>query len=125
MFGNTHAAFFAFSRALRDDSGNPLTLGHIERLAEITGTWEALAELYGTEAGKSLDVPRQVDLYSRLARVYEQELTDVPTAIGTLRNMLDVGFDNQPAVPALHRPYTTPRQRKGTHRDPRPTTQPP
>ncbi len=107
MIGNAHAAFESYSRALRDDAGNQLTLGHIERLAEITGTWEALAELYGTEAGKSLDVPRQVDLYSRLARVYEQELTDVPKAIGTLRKLLDVEFDNKPAVLALDRLYTT------------------
>ena len=77
MIGNAHAAFDAYARALRDDSGNQLTLGHIERLAEITGTWEPLANLYAAEAGKSLDVPRQVDLYSRLARVYEQELADV------------------------------------------------
>ena len=77
MIGNAHAAFDAYARALRDDSGNQLTLGHIERLAEITGTWEPLAQLYSAEAGKSLDVPRQVDLYTRLARVYEQELNDV------------------------------------------------
>ncbi|NVB84939.1 MAG: tetratricopeptide repeat protein [Kofleriaceae bacterium] len=106
MIGNAHAAFDAYSRALRDDSGNQLTLGHIERLAEITGTWEPLANLYAAEAGKSLDVPRQVDLYSRLARVYEQELADVPKAIATLRKLLEVEFDNKPAVLALDRLYT-------------------
>ncbi|HEY5946714.1 MAG TPA: tetratricopeptide repeat protein [Kofleriaceae bacterium] len=107
MIGNAHAAFDAYARALRDDSGNQLTLGHIERLAEITGTWESLANLYSAEAGKSLDVPRQVDLYSRLARVYEQELADVPKAIATLRKLLEVEFDNKPAVLALDRLYTT------------------
>src|SRR5690606_25878697 len=35
MIGNAVAAFDAFARALRDDAGNQLTLGHIERLAEI------------------------------------------------------------------------------------------
>lgn len=107
MIGNAHAAFDAYARALRDDSGNQLTLGHIERLAEVTGTWEQLADLYAAEAGKSLDVPRQVDLYTRLARVYEQELADVPKAIATLRKLLDVEFDNKPAVLALDRLYTT------------------
>lgn len=101
MIGNSHAAFDAFARALRDDSGNQLTLGHIERLAEITGSWEPLAQLYSAEAGKSLDVPRQVDLYARLARVYEQELNDVPKAIATLRKLLEVEFDNKAAVLAL------------------------
>ncbi|TMQ02448.1 MAG: hypothetical protein E6J91_51905, partial [Deltaproteobacteria bacterium] len=31
MIGNTHAAFDAYARALRDDSGNQQTLGHLER----------------------------------------------------------------------------------------------
>ena len=107
MIGNSHAAFDAYSRALRDDSGNALTLGHIERLAEITGTWEPLAQLYGAEAAKSLDVPRQVDLYSRLARVYEQELADVGKAIATYKKLLEVEFDNKPAVLALDRLYSS------------------
>jgi tetratricopeptide (TPR) repeat protein len=110
MIGNAHAAFDAFARALRDDSGNELTLGHIERLAEITGSWEPLANLYGAEAGKSLDVPRQVDLYSRLARVWEQELANVERAISTYRKILDVEFDNKPAVLALDRMYTATAQ---------------
>jgi tetratricopeptide (TPR) repeat protein len=107
MIGNAHAAFDAFRAALKDDSGNQLTLGHIERLAEITGTWQPLATSTRPKAGKSLDVPRQVDLYSRLARVYEQELSDTPKAISTLRKLLEVEFDNKPAVLALDRLYTT------------------
>jgi golgin subfamily B member 1 len=106
MIGNAHAAFDAYSRALRDDAGNAETLGHIERLAAITGTWEPLAQLYGTEAARSMDVPRQVDLYTRLARVYEQELADIPRAIATLRKLLEVEFDNKPAVLALDRLYS-------------------
>ena len=106
QIGNSHAAFDAHARALRDDSGNHLTLGHIERLAEITGTWEPLAQLYGAEAARSMDVPRQVDLYTRLARVYEQEVNDVPMAIATLRKLLEAEFDNKPAVLALDRLYS-------------------
>src|SRR5204862_1469486 len=92
MIGDASAAFDAYARALRDDSGNQLTLGHIERLAEITNGFEALAKLYQSESEKSLDVPRQVDLLSRLARVYEQELADVTRAIGTYRRILDAEF---------------------------------
>lgn len=104
--GDVRAAFEAHVRALADDSSNPQTLGNLERLAEATGTWEPVAALYSAEAGKSLDVPRQVDLYTRLARVYEQELVDVPSAIATLRKLLEVEYDNRPAVLALDRLYT-------------------
>ncbi|MBK9030356.1 MAG: hypothetical protein IPL61_03295 [Myxococcales bacterium] len=104
------AAFAALARALKDDNANELTLGHLERFAEMTGQWGELATLYTTEAEKSLDVPRQVDLLARLARVYEQEMgadpAHVDQAIATYRRILDVEFDNKPAVLALDRLYT-------------------
>jgi tetratricopeptide (TPR) repeat protein len=106
MIGNTNAAFDAYARALRDDSGNQLTLGHIERLAEINNSAGVLAKLYESLAEPTLDVPRQVDLLSRLARVHEQELGDIPRAIATYRRILDVEFDNKPAVLALDRLYS-------------------
>ncbi len=103
---NPRAAFAALSRALHDDPGNELTLGHLERLADLTGQWSDLAALYTQESEKSIDVPRQVDLLSRLARVYEQELSDIDRAIATYRRILEVEFDNKPAVLALDRLYT-------------------
>jgi tetratricopeptide (TPR) repeat protein len=106
MIGDTSAAFDAYARALSDDSGNQLSLGHLERLAEINNSFAALAKLYEGQAEPALDVPRQVDLLSRLARVQEQELGDVPKAIATYRRILDVEFDNKPAVLALDRLYT-------------------
>ncbi|MBL0214683.1 MAG: tetratricopeptide repeat protein [Myxococcales bacterium] len=106
MIGNANAAFDAYARAVKDDSGNQLSLGHLERLAEITTSFPTVAALYQSESEKSLDVPRQVDLLSRLARVHEQELNDIPKAISTLRRILDVEFDNKPAVLALDRLYS-------------------
>jgi golgin subfamily B member 1 len=109
MIGNAKAAFDAYARALRDDSGNARTLGDIERLAEITDGFEPLARLYQAESEKSLDVPRQVDLLSRLARIHEQELADVQRAVATHRRILDVSMDpadNKPAVLALDRLYS-------------------
>ena len=99
-------AFGAFARALREDSGNELTLGHLERLADQTRLWRELVQLYAAEADKSLDVPRQVDLLSRLARVYEEELALTEEATGIYRRILDVEFDNRDAVLALDRLYT-------------------
>jgi len=100
------AAFASLSRALRDDPGNEITLGHLERLADLTRQWGDLATLYSSESEKSLDVPRQVDLLSRLARVYEEELSEVDRAIATYRRILEVEFDNKPAVLSLDRLYT-------------------
>ena len=109
MIGNAGAAFDAHARALKDDSGNPQTLGHLERLSEITNNWQSVAKLYQAESEKSLDVPRQVDLMSRLARVHEQELANVNDAIATYKRILDVSMDpgdSKPAVLALDRLYS-------------------
>src|SRR4029078_2779257 len=45
-------------------------------------------------------------LLSRRARFHEQELGDIPRAIATYRRILDVEFDNKPAVLALDRLYS-------------------
>ena len=99
-------AFEAFARALREDNGNELSLGHLERLAEMTGAWSELAELYTAEADKSLDALRQVDLLSRLARIQVECLGLVDDAISTYKRILDVEYDNRDAVLALDRLYT-------------------
>jgi len=101
-----HEAFDAFARALREDSGNELTVGHLERLADQTGAWAQLVELYGGQAEKSLDVPRQVDLLSRMARIQEQEMGLTDEAIATYKRIIDVEFDNRAAVLALDRLYS-------------------
>ncbi|MCG8418317.1 MAG: tetratricopeptide repeat protein [Proteobacteria bacterium] len=103
--GQAHEAFDAYCRALTEDNGNDLTLAQLERLAESTGGWATLAELYGSEADKSLDVPRQVDLLSRLARIQEEELRQTSEAIDTYKRILEVEFDSRESVLALDRLY--------------------
>jgi len=103
---NYDAAYDAFARALVEENSNEDTLAHIERLADATRRFADLASLYGAEAEKSLDVPRQVDLLSRLARVCEEELGQVDEAIAAYKKILDVEYDNRDAVFALDRLYS-------------------
>ena len=100
------AAFDAQVRALGEDSGNEVTLGNLERLALSVNAWDDLAALYAREGEKSLDVPRQVDLLSRLARVQEEELGKPEEAIAIFGRILDAEFDNRDAVYALDRLYS-------------------
>src|SRR5262249_29254294 len=58
---------------------------------------------YDAELHKILDVPRQVDLLLRLARVYEEELNRAEKAIETYRRVLDAEGDNGTAIAALDR----------------------
>jgi tetratricopeptide (TPR) repeat protein len=106
QLGRGLLAFDAYSRALREDSGNETTLENLPRLAGVTGAWRELAHLYAAEADKSLDVPRQVDLLSRLARVQEQELEQAEQAVSTYKRVLEVDFENNEAIYALDRLYS-------------------
>ncbi|HEX8950866.1 MAG TPA: tetratricopeptide repeat protein, partial [Polyangia bacterium] len=98
-------AFKAYGQALKEDSGNEVTLGHLERLADQTKAWDELAAWYETELAKLLEVPRQVDMLLRVARVYEEELGQIERAISTYRRVVDAEAENKDAILALDRLY--------------------
>ena len=98
-------AFDAYARALREDPSHAETLAQLERVADVTRDWVALAALYEEELGKTVDVPRQVDLLQRLARVYEEEMGRAPDAIETLRRVQAVDAENRESLAALDRLY--------------------
>jgi tetratricopeptide (TPR) repeat protein len=98
-------AFKAFAHALKEDPQNEVTIGHLERLADSTKAWSELAGIYETELQKLLEVPRQVEMLLRVARVYEQELGQAEKAISTYRRVLDADAENRDAILALDRLY--------------------
>lgn len=98
-------AFQAHGRALRVDPQNEITLQHLERLAEIARRWGDLAALYEAEITKMMDVPQQVEMLLRVARVYEEELQDEGRAIATFSRVLEAEPDNASAILALDRLY--------------------
>ncbi|MFI5290123.1 MAG: tetratricopeptide repeat protein, partial [Polyangia bacterium] len=102
---NAPDAFKAFAQALREDSQNEVTLGHLERLADATRAFTELAQIYEVELGKLLEVPRQVEMLLRVARVYEEELAQPDKAIATFRRVVDADPENRDAILALDRLY--------------------
>ena len=102
---NAAQAFEAYSRALREDSGDEQALAHLERLADYIKGWEALAALYEQELEKLLDPERQIAMGLRVARVYEEELQRPADAIGKFKQVLDVEPENRDAILALDRLY--------------------
>ena len=52
-----------------------------------------------------MDIPQQVEMLLRVARVYEEEMQTEPKAIATFRRVLDVEPDNSQAILALDRLY--------------------
>ena len=103
---NSESAFAIYADALREDSGNTENLAQLTRLADSTNKWSDLAELLSSEAEKSLDVPRQVELWTRLARIYEDRLEENDSAISTYRQILDAEYEHRESVTALARLLT-------------------
>ncbi|MFH0899347.1 MAG: tetratricopeptide repeat protein, partial [Pseudomonadota bacterium] len=101
--GRWDDAFEALGRALHEDSSHEATLESLERVAATIGAFDRLAKLYEQELDKTLEVPRQVDLLLRLARICEEELGQPARAIGAYRRVLDVDAECQVAVLALDR----------------------
>jgi tetratricopeptide (TPR) repeat protein len=102
---NSARAFEAYSRSLREDSGDEQALAHLERLADYIQGWEQLAGLYEEELEKLLDPERQVSMGLRVARVYEEELGRPADAIEKFKQVLEVDLENRDAVLALDRLY--------------------
>ena len=106
--GNLASAFDVFGRAVAVDSENEDSLGSLERLAMTIERWPQVAELYDSELKKLEDEPdRLVGLVMRVAQVYEVQLEDVDNAVARYRTALEHDPENQAAVRALDRLFTS------------------
>ncbi len=105
--GSAEAAFSTYSRAVTLDSQNADVLEAFERLALLTESWQAAAEIYDAELEAALEEPeRRVDLGLRAAQVYEVQLEDVEKAILRYRTVLEADEQNRSALVALDRLFT-------------------
>ena len=106
--GNLASAFDVFGRAGAVDSENEDSLGSLERLAMTIERWPQVAELYDSELAKLEEEPdRLVALVMRVAQVYEVQLEDVDNAVARYRTALEHDPENQGAVRALDRLFTS------------------
>src|SRR5262249_2867471 len=87
---------------------NDESLASLERLASFIERWPQVAELYDRELDKLEDQPeRLVELGLRTAQVYEVQLENVDNAVARYRRVLDADPENQSAVRALDRLFTS------------------
>jgi len=104
------AAFDAFGRAFHYDPINQDVIAQLERLAAETGHWPKLAALYAAELEKIEDTRRQVDTLLRLARVYEDETSQVEEAIASYRRVVQAEPENKDALVSLDRLFSQNQQ---------------
>ena len=99
-------AFQWMQRALLEDPSHDHSLGEAERLSAIVEGWTELAGTYANGIEHSHDPLSRAELGRRLAKVYEEQLRDVPRAEETYRFVLGVDDHDEQALEALDRIYS-------------------
>ncbi|MEI8255690.1 MAG: tetratricopeptide repeat protein, partial [Deltaproteobacteria bacterium] len=101
---NPRAAFDAYARAMPFDPLNELTLGNMEKLAEIAQAWGDVVRVYDAEIEKLEASPeQQVELALRTAQTYEVQIGNIDLAIERYRKALAADAVNGTAIRSLGR----------------------
>ncbi|MDO9019269.1 MAG: hypothetical protein Q8S73_07535 [Deltaproteobacteria bacterium] len=100
-------AFEWLGRAVKEAPLDDRSLTEVERLAAATGAWDDLTNVYAdvVEAESTTDDVRVV-IGKRLARVHEEERSDLPSAEGAYQFVLDVAPLDPDALESLDRLHT-------------------
>lgn len=99
-------AFVWMQRAFMEDPTHDHSCDEVERLAAALGGWAVLANTYAGALANPGDAALRVGIGKRAARVYEEELGDVPRAEATYRYVLGLDQTDRDTLEALDRIYT-------------------
>lgn len=99
-FGN---AFESFARALREDPGNVTTQEQLERVAQATGEFEPLAQVYEQRVEGLDDASLAASLLVKAAVIREEQLEDYATATSHYQRVLTLVPDHIESATALER----------------------
>jgi len=101
--GDLDSAFNTLARALGEDPSNERTQQQIDRVARTTSRFADLANVYEHQASETDDASLSSALLTMSARVHEQDLGSLDTAIGHYRRVLTIDVGNLNAVESLER----------------------
>ncbi|RMG99750.1 MAG: tetratricopeptide repeat protein [Deltaproteobacteria bacterium] len=95
------AAFDAYARALKEDPANADTQQRLESLAQQSGRYEGLVELYEQVADEVVDDALKIQMLTKVAQLAETALADPSKAAATYQKILEVDPSNFDAIDAL------------------------
>jgi tetratricopeptide (TPR) repeat protein len=102
---NVERAFATYARALAIEPLDETTVEGLDRLARSGGRFAQLADVYEELAASQRDTELVAHLYGAAARVVQNEVGDVPRAIGLFNKVLEVAPRDLSAVEALESLY--------------------
>ncbi|MGH7294521.1 MAG: tetratricopeptide repeat protein, partial [Polyangiaceae bacterium] len=97
------SSFATLARALKEDSSNELTQQQLDRVARATGRFDDLARVFQDLAAQIDDPTAASALYMTSARVQENDLGNVDTAIALYRKVLEIDPLSLAAAESLER----------------------
>jgi len=101
------SAFATLARALQEDPSNEATQQQLDRVARATGRFDDLARVFQDLAAQIDDPTLASALTMTSARVQENDLGNVDTAIALYRKVLEIDPLNLSAAEALERLFRT------------------
>ena len=101
--GDLSAAFDTYARALSEDPASEPTQDGLDRLARATGRFTDLARVFETLAAHQAEAELASTLFTMSARVYENDLADLDSAVRHYRKVLEIDAKNLPAAESLDR----------------------
>jgi tetratricopeptide (TPR) repeat protein len=105
--GDLGSAFATLARALKEDSANETTQQQLDRVARATGRFEDLAKVFQDLAAQIDDPTYASALYMTSARVQENDLGNLDTAIALYRKVLEIDPLSLAAAESLERLFRT------------------
>ncbi len=106
QLGEVDQAIDAYQEILSVEPTDILAMESLERVYEAFGRWEELVEILEKKAESTYDPDMIVDIKSRAARIWEEELGNPNEAILAQQDVLAVDQAHMPALAALERLYT-------------------
>ncbi len=105
--GDLSSAFSTLARALEQDPSNEATQQQLDRVARATGRFADLSNVFQPLAGSIGDPTLASELTMTSARVEENDLGNVDTAIALYRKVLEIDPLSLPAAESLERLFRT------------------
>jgi len=105
--GDLGSAFSTLARALKEEPSNESTQQQLDRVARATGRFTDLAQAFEQLASQIDDPPLASSLYMTSARVQENDLGNVDTAVALYRKVLEIDPLSLAAAESLERLFRT------------------
>jgi tetratricopeptide (TPR) repeat protein len=99
-------ALEAWARAFSVEPGNDDVRGEVDRLAALTGDWNALVQAYEAAIAASTDAVVQSSLLNTVARIHDEKRGDPRAAIETYERLLELDKDDASPLDALEALHT-------------------